>query len=291
MKINEIIFEDNKPHKNIRRSSEVSILEAIDFIRSNCSEITNIYKKNKDVRLYRGMPSGSDFRFGDTSIRTRRSKNTENYYTMVMDNDPIWKKFPKRSESFICSTDKSYATDYGKIYLVFPVNGTKIGQCPGRDIWDISIKKTGEMLDEFNNFILELQNISKTGLSQYDYNLFRSKLKIVQNMYNKNPKFFEDKFPSYLLNKKVKQLLSNNYNNFYKMFLDVISPEDFKLWTTKNFDVKNKHECWFSGKCIFVNVEHPISMGPDSVSTYMKNKKAGNPDTKDLNISEFIEAL
>jgi hypothetical protein len=289
MKLNEIFFE--AANGITRRSSETSMFEAIDFIRTNCSEITKIYKKTNNVRIYRGMPGDADFKFGDTSIRSRKSKNTENYYTLIMDNDPIWKAFPKRSESFICSTNPGYAEDYGKLYLVFPVDGTKIGVCPGNDIWEISEDKTNEMLDEFNNFILELARVSRIGLSQIDYNLFKTNLKKIQKIYDKNPESIKKNFDSYLFTNKIKSLLGQNDSNFYKMFLDIISPKDFKLMSTKNFDVQGRHECWFSGNCVFINAGKPIHMGPNSVKTYVKNKKAGNPDTKDLNIHEFIEAL
>lgn len=287
MKLNEILLEKEKI---IRRSSETSMLEAIDFIRMNCSEIVNVYKKNK-VRLYRGISSSFHFRFGDSLIRSRKSRNTDNYYTIIMDNDPSWKIFPKRSESFICSTDFNYSKDYGNVYLVFPVNGTKIGQCPGRDMWDTSIPKTREMLDEFNNFIIQLGDIYKIKLSDDNYESFLSSLKQIQEKYNKEPNYFYEKIDSWVLTPHMQSLFKKNNYNFYKMFLDILSVENFKLWTTKNFNVFGHKECWFSGKCIFVNASEPISMGSKMVKDFMKNKKAGNPEVKDLTIDEFIKAL
>jgi len=293
MKLSEIILETkNSASKQVRRSTETSMLEAIDFIRSNCSEITAVYKKSNNVRLYRGIPaSNAEFKFGDTSIRTRKSRNTENYYTIIMDNDPLWKSFPKRSESFICSSDPSYASDYGTLYLVFPVNGTKIGQCPSKDIWDISEDKTNEMLDEVNTYIAGLARTSRIGLSEVDYKLFKTNLKKIQDMFDKDPDSVIKKMDTFTYNRnfnnKMKSLLKQNDNNFYKMFLDIISPKDFKLWTTKNFDVHDKHECWFSGNCIFVNARTPIKMGKDE-DWHARNK---DTETKNMNINEFIKAL
>ena len=36
----------------------------------------------------------------------RRSRDNGNHYTLLMDNSPYWKGYPKRSESFICTMGK-----------------------------------------------------------------------------------------------------------------------------------------------------------------------------------------
>lgn len=98
----------------------------------------NKYSK-ENVAIWRGTKS---YRYGDIAVLTpgtRISQNVNNCYTRLMsDILPSWKDYPKRSRSFICTTSSHTATMYatGKVYLVLPENGAKIGVCPMEDIWD-----------------------------------------------------------------------------------------------------------------------------------------------------------
>lgn len=65
----------------------------------------------------------------------RRSANTDNYYTEIVDNSDRWQMYPKRSQSLICSTDLSTASGYGTTYVVLPQGDPVIGVCPGGDFW------------------------------------------------------------------------------------------------------------------------------------------------------------
>jgi len=60
----------------------------------------------------------------------------DNLYTFLIDNSPYWSKYPKRSKSIICATTIEKAAMYGySVYIVFPVNGSKVAQSSGDDLW------------------------------------------------------------------------------------------------------------------------------------------------------------
>ena len=90
------------------------------------------------AEIFRGVDGYGDYIYVDPSKskQLRVSANTDNYYTLVIDNSPEWKDYPKRSKSLICSTDRGYADSFGEVYRVYPINGAKIGVCPGDDIWN-----------------------------------------------------------------------------------------------------------------------------------------------------------
>jgi hypothetical protein len=129
--------------------------EAMTIIATHCKDAHWMMEENRP--LYRGQKNLSDtiraagYVAVDTAATERRSENTSNYYTMILDNNPAMKGFPKRARSFIGSTDKMTASSFarswddegGKTYAMIPYDGVKIGVCPRGDMWN----NTVELLD------------------------------------------------------------------------------------------------------------------------------------------------
>jgi len=87
-------------------------------------------------RIYRGEHARSEgVQYVEPAKFKRRSANTMNYYTEIVDNSDRWSMYPKRSESLICSTDFDNARGYGTAYVVLPQGNPVIGICPGEDWW------------------------------------------------------------------------------------------------------------------------------------------------------------
>ena len=123
---------------NEGRGKSIGVQETAKIIKKNCSAALKTY--NKGYGIYRGITtyqSDGDFVLIDPKKHTRDSANTYNYYTLINDNSPKWKKYPKRSKSIVCTTDQSRAKEYGDgdVYVVFPFNGSKIGVCNADDYW------------------------------------------------------------------------------------------------------------------------------------------------------------
>jgi hypothetical protein len=120
------------------RSVDVSNDEIISFLRSKPEFIK--YVTDGGRLIYRGntkLQSNTSYKVSPSNY-VRRSQNTDNYYTMMMDNLPQWKSYPKRSKSIICSLDIDRAKTYGgyNVHVVVPIKSINLGICPKWDIWD-----------------------------------------------------------------------------------------------------------------------------------------------------------
>lgn len=124
-----------KQYLTEERTKELSAEEAIDWIRKNAKQALKNFERGEII--YRGL---RNFRkpYGyakPKSGRPRKSANTGNYYTLFIDNNKKWSKYPKRSQSLIMATSKDNSMSYGALYVVFPKDGAKIGVVSSRDMW------------------------------------------------------------------------------------------------------------------------------------------------------------
>lgn len=260
---------------------EIDKKTAVQTIKNNCKDFLNLYKKSKNL-LYRGSRStNGSFSYGDSSKGTRKSKNTENYYTLIIDNSSDWKQYPKRSKSFICTTSKNYAGDYGIPNLVFPKDGTSFGICPKGDIWN-SFKTVEYDLEKFNSYIGSIGHAFDVKiLDDTNENFKNSLLKLSKKINSKKFDSYNDYKNYFVAHGDDRNLQYDNYKNFnvsrkfyensdniYKFLSSLLKPTEFKLQTTSNFSVVGSggKEVWFSGPAVFVNLEEY-----GALKTFMEN--------------------
>ena len=149
MNFKEFLIESPLPRS---KSKSISKKQAIELVRTRCK---NAIKIEYPV-IVRGMDvNDSNYLFTTPSLFERRSANTTNEYTLMIDNSPEWKNYPKRSESLICGTvaNVGYAEGFGDIYIVLPIDNwpTKIGVCSKFDLWQSFKHFTGTKgLDNLN---------------------------------------------------------------------------------------------------------------------------------------------
>ena len=62
-----------------------------------------------EIPIFKGGHFVHNFLLTDPKNYTRKTHDTFNYYTLILDNAPDWKDFPKRSKSLICSLNKKTA--------------------------------------------------------------------------------------------------------------------------------------------------------------------------------------
>ena len=130
------------------RSSQLSEDDAIYELRKYCAK--SIRAWNAWYRIYRGIKSIGQFRYIDPSKSVRMSRNTNNLYTLVMDNSPSWKRYPKRSKSIICATSVRGAAAYGDPYSILTRDGANYGLCSKNDIWGSFDTTIGYGMQDFN---------------------------------------------------------------------------------------------------------------------------------------------
>lgn len=218
-----------------REDREISGEEAKQLLETSCSEAFNTWGKLPLFRGSRNLTPG--IYYIDPSKGTRKSQNIGNQYTMLMDNSPYFEEFPKRSHSLICSTDLSYAHNYGKGtgFYVYPKNGTKIGICPYRDIWFTKLPNNKYDLYDWESIAVQMHSLG-----------FKDRFSFEEIIaYSKSKEFFDEaKFRSI-----------SDPEMFIQNIIEWMNPEKtgFKLITTNMQLPTVPRECWFSGPCVAIH--------------------------------------
>lgn len=238
--------------------------------------------------IYRGFKSmeGSHVVMDSSTMRGRQSKNADNNaYTLLIDNLPAWHDYPKRSQSYICSTSLGKAVGYGNdVYVLIPHDDVKIGWCPERDVWfSFNVIRQVFKEDDMNGFNLELEQAvsmaldlspKKSSLPNASWPAFKAKIDAVTTAlkgvpYTDLKEFVNDRDRLYRYqwsdNSVACDILFYCTMNFEG---DLMSLLEYYLDPAENgFQVSSYPdaeihegldgcECWFSGKAIAVQHRH-----------------------------------
>lgn len=225
------------------------INESIKKDTINIDELHNILItkcSNFDIKkpFWRGNSNriNNNIYIADGSITERKSANTSNHYTVIIDEALRLddNTHPLRSKSIICANyyNKAHAEDYGKLYAVIPFNEAKIGVTASDDIWDteIVINDFELMLPIFN------RKLRDCNITDKSFNDIVTGIKDAINKDTKDSDFI-----------RLKQIFENI--NIKDELLNAFSPNTlgFKFGDGKSVSkLTNAHELWIAGKCVFV---------------------------------------
>lgn len=221
MKISEVLTEG----KNVLKDNNYKL----KIIAKKCPVAVDHFLNNKII--YRGSPKFKSYAknnvpiLGDSSKMERKSANTYNYYTLWFDNHPTWKKFPKRSKSWICTTKYSYSTNYGYPSFVFPIGNPTVGICPSNDIWS-SFRPCLETFTE---------DLKSKRVSEQSYEKMVKDIKDIyasEDFWDKNDLFV--------------------YGKTFEKFVQWLSPKRFETNSLSSMHFYSNREIWFSGPAFFV---------------------------------------
>lgn len=189
-------------------------------------------------------------------IDDRKSKNTANYYTVWMNNSPEWAAFPKRN--IICTSDVHYASGFGKIYYIFPKNGTEIGICPENDIWVTYNRRSSETSSEwgvlglFKRFNELFSEINGNFTDQFSYEDLLNNIKIFDDLPLDKKKEILQSEVGLTLNIDLSQK-----NSLLNYFNSLFSPEGFTHTTLEKYNLSQKNddnnEIWFNNSFLAID--------------------------------------
>ena len=141
--------------------------------------------------IFRGTGHHSGLMKIKDHVTGRQSANTSNEFTILVDNFlPSWKKYPRRSESFICTTSFEDADAYGDRHYVIPFGNPDVGICPSGDMWT-SFNKLDEIdseagIPDFNGAIHEiycaLYNVEKDNIPTGELPVMKKLIKDVNEI-------------------------------------------------------------------------------------------------------------
>ncbi|AUZ94871.1 hypothetical protein FDI40_gp059 [Agrobacterium phage Atu_ph07] len=249
----------------------------VNEIPEKYRRIVKEYITMSESYVYRGMKDTGTIIFGDGTKMSRKSKNTTNYYTYIVDRilRRQWEKFPLRSESFICTTHESTAGSYGTVYVVIPLENQDFGVAPSDDFWyafdetleqiisNGSLHYFNQILGRlyyilkkkeimaasadsfFNSMAILSQAIKKTN---YDYDSFPSTSDDLQT--------FQDEFALYKYFKEA--------GDVQKGLAQIFDPVKNKFSLSKHPD-DHDSEVWISGKVMFIRYESIEEIDWDSL--------------------------
>lgn len=227
-----------KLHEIKQYKTDLDAEAAWKLIEKHCKDAL----KDLDTPIVRGMkafPSGCGKI--DGSAGERKSANTTNYYTTILDH-VLGPDFPRRSKSIICANweNRRTAEGYGDVHAIFPYDGVKIGVCPEDDMWHTIIefgpgqrKQIYKLNDEFR--FQQLPEDSFAGI-------VKGLEKLVDYFHSRNNQHSWYGFKP----GQVEEQLTKAYK------------APFKATTTKNSAVYNDgkwHEVWIGGPCIAINMQ------------------------------------
>lgn len=222
--------------------TDLNVQEAWELLNKHCKDAL----KEINRPIVRGMTNiDSGFGIIHGEAGGRRSRNTTNHYTVILDA-VLPKAFPKRSKSIICANwyGLNHADNYGTLYAIIPFDGVKIGVCPYMDMWDTEITLGGE-----------------TG-SIPGWNYWLKKVGVTENMSFEEmvKKLEEDDNPEYAWLTKIRDNVRDELAEAYS--------EPFRLATTADSDVYNDEgdarEVWIGGKCVAINMKIYSTMMTDT---------------------------
>lgn len=243
----------------IKDGEAMSIPELVEFAKKNCSDFI---KSNGNSFMFKGWKKDRKSGLYSPSATERKSANTSNFYTRLLDTNPANKDWPLRSRSFICSTSISTASGYSNggdsLTMIIPVNGTKVGVVGQNDIWSVAfdfhflgvkafIQDVNEALGSLG---LKAENMTYADINIHTFSKFPiKKIRLVFNecfetgptLPSKIRKVNEMEDDEYLtaLVKSLKEVYTYKMNNGFEL-------------VTKGPNIRDS-ETWFSGDCLVIN--------------------------------------
>ena len=236
---------------NESRTSSITEEQFETLLEKNCNDILNKYKQGQDIIL-RGLKSNIEYGYVDPTSSTRTSRYaTNNFYTILLDELLLsWKNYPLRSKSIICSNSDEKTYGYGKTYVVFPYNGSKIGVCPEDDIWYSFTDFFSDSLNILNRFF-EYVAQSKNIKYGNDKNGLLKILSLLDEMKKNDESSSSITFAAYFYG----PFLKSKHKSFLSFLDEQMNPSKngFKHYTTNNYKLKSdSNEIWIEGECLLL---------------------------------------
>jgi hypothetical protein len=263
------------------RGKMLSSREAAKIINGKCQRSWRQWMEESSWISRITFSGRDDFSFLDSrKDKDRMSKNTPNYYTHIINNDPTWKSFPRRQ--IIATAGFRDSVSSKNVYCIFPFDGTKIGVCSSSDIWVSfdALKKNQISANSLNHFIRDMLSKADGASKQYydeSWGEFKRQCKVfdfwfqAKDLENKEERKMATAMRKYELLSEVEyydfRWVFDFYNdNLYKALTQIYSPKGFKVIKSGMTDlpIQKSSEIWFDGACVLIESPIAVSMRKNS---------------------------
>ena len=251
------------------RTAQITDKEFVMLVKDNCKE----YLANPKYMQRMKEDFNGEYSYIDPKQHVRRPLMNPDgggvvsaHHTLLMDNLPSWKSFPKRSESLIGSLKFNEDHAFGqRCYLVIPYDGARFGLAPCSDLWG-SYCEVGDMKYEFDNLITK--RLTDLGVSEKSY---AAMMKDLQHWYDDylirehNKESKRNLYFSYIDN-IFKNFSSDGIGSVEEGFDKYFAPQkfssrvgagakEFKSVEYNGLVSDDKREFWTDSRCLLVYLE------------------------------------
>lgn len=246
MKLKKLLEVFASPEEPIDNEATVKI------IQTHCKEAIN------STPILRGMDDMPNV-FISNPPKGRKSANTYNYVTLFIDLiHPEWQKFPKRSESWICSTTYSIASDYGTVYRVLPFGNPDIGIMNSADFWlfmnaPILVDDVARLMRYLHDIVVEEKVLF--GAPPKNKSELVELLKLIDDEFTKRNKDVLKLTTNFLETVVNIEKRIEKGQTFTDILIDILSVEKngVELKRLSELPPNLNSEVWFSERALFVN--------------------------------------
>ena len=250
------------------RTAQITDKEFVMLVKDNCKE----YLANPKYMQRMKWDFNGEYSYIDPKQHVRRPLMNPGagvvsaHHTLLMDNLPSWKSFPKRSESLIGSLKFSEDHAFGqRCYLVIPYDGARFGLAPCSDLWG-SYCEVGDMKYEFDTIFTK--RLTDLGVSEKSY---AAMMKDLQHWYDDylirehNKESKRNLYFSYIDN-IFKNFSSDGIGSVEEGFDKYFAPQkfssrvgagakEFKSVEYNGLVSDDKREFWTDSRCLLVYLE------------------------------------
>lgn len=272
---NEALVSDTLKDYNIVDIS-LDDIELINLLNTDYSEAFDRAKKG--YFIFRGDVIDDNIVNRKPGIRVSLN-NSYNYYNRLLSNIlNSWKHYPKRNQSFICTSSYEYAAHWSDVVnLVLPINGTKLGICPKWDMWrsftehsdiermlyfNIDISKffsiINDTLADVHDYIFKYEDNKE--VYRYIVKTESNIKKLTENKVNDLIEYFHADMYNANIFEYIIRSVYNDTETIISCLDDILNPEKNEFRTefieSYSIPINKQKELWFSNEAIFIRIDY-----------------------------------
>lgn len=261
IRFRQFLEEQNSPYDV---DSLQDVTAVIGALHKHCS--ASIGRGNQ---IWRGSKTAHKSAIFHPGTGKRGSRNISNYYTVLLDTNPLNSEFPERAKSLIASTSKAGATSYahwsvldkegrsstkeGSVLALFPFDGTKVGVINKSDIWQCKLEFNKSL--HMQEGITSMNDFWQSFMQAIDRpNEIPTMEQLIRLIYrHPNEVFKELEDASYIGRNEDKNVVEK----FAADIPDAYSFETMGCEVATAGNVRaERSEVWFSGSCVAAAPDH-----------------------------------
>lgn len=230
------------------RTKKATVEEIIEWADEHCRH----YLEGKHFLYRGGSGKGPSLMLGDSVnlANPRKSANTNNNYTLWMDNHPDFEGWPKRSQSWIATSHWHVAQGFGGVSILIVEDNAKVGIVGEDDLW-FKEPYPGLTLEQWAGSMEEILQHFGKGNNQTYAELKKALQSVTADMLS--DAVDESSDPHYSLREISSIMNHTGSDTLYDFWDEYLQAGLFEQTNGANVsDIDPDGEVWIEGKVAFI---------------------------------------